>query len=200
LKWRGRKQGGMTMREYVTQATVRASIERIELSARTFYEFTELVKKYDELDKKVQSAYGKTVWSTDSKEQFDWNAYSAKTAEKSEDILQILFSCICQMHNLIEDNDLSLLIEKATYKQKEVFFSRYIQGCSPQRIAVCFETTDRNVRDLIGKMLTNIQNGLHESLSKRRENGIYLTGRETEFLDTYKPREKPKGKKGGAKK
>jgi DNA-directed RNA polymerase specialized sigma24 family protein len=190
----------MAMRKYITQAMVRESIERLELAARTVDEFKKVVELVNELDKRVQKAYEKTVWSTDCEEQFDWNAYSAKTAEKSDDFLQMLFSCICQMHNLIDDNDLSLLIEKATYKQKEVFFFRYIRGCSPQRIAECFSMTDRNVRDMTGKMLTNIQNGLYESLTKRRENGRYLTSREAEFLDTYEPKQKHKGKKGGAKK
>jgi DNA-directed RNA polymerase specialized sigma24 family protein len=189
----------MAMRKYVTQAVLRGSIERLELAARTGSEFTELVDYYDQLDEKKQAAYEKTVWSTDSK-QFDWNAFSAGAAESRGDILQMLSACICQMHNLVEDNDLSLLIEKSTFKQKEVFFFHHIRGCSPQRIAVCFEMTDRNVRDLIGKMLTNIQNGLHESLAKRRENGIYLTGRETAFLDTYEPKQKQTRKKGGAEK
>jgi DNA-directed RNA polymerase specialized sigma24 family protein len=189
----------MVMRKYITQATVRGSIERLELSARTEPEFRELVYEYDELDKKVQGAYGKTVWSTDS-DKFNWNTFLAGTPEKRGDILQMLSACICQMHNLVEDNDLSRLIEKSTFKQKEVFFFHYIRGYTPQMLALYLDTTDRNVRDLIGKMLTNIQNGLHESLAKRRENGIYLTGRETAFLDTYEPKQKQKGKKGGAEK
>ncbi len=187
------------MRKYVTQAVLRESIERLELAARTEPEFKELVYEYDELDKRVQGAYGKTVWSTDS-DKFDWNAFLAGTPEKQGDILQMLFACICKMHNLVEDYDISCLIEKSTFKQKEVFFFHYIRGLSPQTLAEYLNTTDRNVRDLIGKMLTNIQNGLHESLTKRRENGIYLTGRETAFLDTYEPKQKQKGKKGGAKK
>lgn len=187
------------MRKYITQATLRGSVERLELAARTGSEFTELVDLYDRLDERKQAAYEKTVWSTDS-DQFDWNAFSAGTAESRGDILQMLFSCICQMHNLVEDGVLSRLIEKATFKQKEVFFFRYIRGCSPQTIAACLDMTDRNVCGLTGKMLTNIQNGLYESLAGRRENGLYLTGREAAFLDTYKPKQKQKGKKGGAKK
>lgn len=187
------------MRKYVTQAVVRGSIERLELSARTESEFMKLVDDYDELDKKVQGAYGKTVWSTDS-DKFDWNAFLAGTPEKRGDILQMLFACICQMHNLVEDNDLSRLIEKSTFKQKKVFFFHYIRGLPPQAIAVYLDTTDRNVRDLMGKMLTNIRDGLYESLTKRRDNGVYLTGREAAFLDTYEPKQKQKGKKGGAEK
>ncbi len=190
------------MRKYVTQAEVRESIERlVDITqavehesferlgdaARNNDEFNELVKKMDELDEKVQDAYGKTVWSTDN-EKFNWDAYSAKAPDTSRDILQILFCCICQMHHLIEDKDISLLIEKATNKQKEVFFLRYIRYCSPQTIAELLNVTDRNVRDLIDKMLTKIQDGLYDALMNRRGNNIHLTKREAAFLNTYKPK------------
>jgi DNA-directed RNA polymerase specialized sigma24 family protein len=177
------------MRKYITQATVRGSIERLEEAARTVDDFTELVELFDRLDARVQAAYEKTVWSTDNK-HFNWNAYSANVTDLYGDALQIIYACICQMHNLVDDDDLSLLIEKATYKQKEVFFLRYIRGCSPQRIAFCLEMTDRNVRDMIGKMLTKIQNGMFDCLTGRRDNNIPLTNMETDFLNIYRPKQK----------
>ena len=185
----------MAMRKYLTQAMVRGAIERLEEAARTAQEFAEVVELLDKLEARVQAAYEKTVWSTDSR-QFSWNLFSAKSSEKSQDILQTLFTCICQMHNLVEDDELSILIEKAPYKQKVVFFFRFIRGCSPQKIASCLGVTDRNVRDMTAKMLTKIQNGLYNSLAGKRDENIPLTGREMEFLDTYKPKQNKKAVRG----
>ena len=169
----------MAMRKYMTQALVRESIARIEEAARTDKEFEELIDLWDELGKKIQEAFEKTVWSTDS-EQFNWHLFSVSMQQK--DILYMLFHCICQMHNLIEDDDLSRLFENATDKQKEVFFLRFIRGCTPQKIAACLDVTDRNVRDLINKMMANIRKGFYIILKNRQIDEKPLLTYQVEFL------------------
>jgi len=144
---------------------IRESIERLELAARTVDEFEIVVGWWDKLDEKIQEAFEKTVWSTDNN-KFDWNKFSATI--RQADLLHILFHCICQMHNLIEDDELSALFEKATDKQKRIFFLRVIRGCSPQKIAACLEMTDRNVRDMENKMLAKIRKEFYLILKKRQ--------------------------------
>ena len=169
------------MQKYITQALVRESIARIEEAARTDEEFEELIGLWDKLDEKVQKAFEKTVWSTDS-EQFNWYLFSASMRQK--DILYTLFHCICQMYNLIEDDDLSRLFENATDKQKEVFFLRFIRGCTPQKIAECLGVTDRNVRDLTNKMMANIRKGFYIVLKKRQAEDKPLLTYQMEFIQT----------------
>ena len=190
----------VAVRKYMTQALVRESIARIEEAARTDKEFKELIDLWDELDEKVQKAFEKTVWSTDS-EQFNWHLFSASMRQK--DILYALFHCICQIHNLIEDDDLARLFESATDKQKEVFFLRFIRGCTPQKIAVCLGVTDRNVRDLTNKMIDNIRKGFYIILKKRQEDEKplltyqveFLQSIDTEDIDNNKGKSKGKAKK-----
>jgi DNA-directed RNA polymerase specialized sigma24 family protein len=167
------------MRKYLTQAMVRESIERLEVAARTVEEFETVVDWWDKLDKKIQEAFEKTVWSTDS-EKFNWNKHSANI--RQADISHILFHCFCQMHNLIEDDDLARLFEKATDKQKEIFFLRVVRGCTPQKIAVCLEMTDRNVRDMENRMIRNIKKGFYIILKKRQDEKILLRKHELEFI------------------
>jgi DNA-directed RNA polymerase specialized sigma24 family protein len=168
-----------TERKYMTQALVRESIARIEDAARTDEDFDELIIEWNNLDKKVQEAYEKTVWSTDS-DKFNWYLFSASKGQK--DIMYTFFHCICQMHNLIEDDDLARLFEKATDKQKEVFFLRFMRGCKPQKIAECLGVTDRNVRDLTNKMTDNIRKGFYIVLKKRQAEDKPLLTYQTEFL------------------
>jgi len=168
------------MRKYLTQAMVRESIERLEDAARTVEEFEEVVVWWDKLDKRVQEAFEKTVWSTDN-DKFDWNKCAANMNQA--DISYLLYQCICQMHNLIEDDDLSRLFDKATDKQKRILYLRIIRGCTPQKIAVCLEMTDRNVRDMEKKMTENIRKGFYIVLKKRQEGKTWLRKHEIDFIN-----------------
>jgi DNA-directed RNA polymerase specialized sigma24 family protein len=167
------------MRKYLTQAMVRESIERLEEAARTDEEFEVVVDWWDKLDKKIQEAFEKTIWSTDNN-KFDWNKYSATI--KQADISHMLFHCVCQMHNLIEDDDFAQLFEKATDKQKEILFLRVVRGCTPQKIAACLEMTDRNVRDMENRIIGKIKKGFYIILKKRQDKKIKLRKHELEFI------------------
>ena len=79
-------------------------------------------------------------------------------------------------------SDLSRLIEKATDKQKAVFFPRVIKNCTPQKIALCHGMTDRNVRDIVDRMISNIRKGMYEVLKKRQAEGVPLTLEHKVFL------------------
>ena len=87
------------------------------------------------------------------------------------------------MHNLTDDSDLSRLINKATEKQKAVFFPRVIKGCTPQKIALCHGMTDRNVRDITDRMVSKIRKGMYEALKKRQAEGISMTIQQRDFLN-----------------
>lgn len=176
------------MQTYLTQGLINESINRLADAARTVYEFEEIVTLLDALDKRKQEAYNKKMKRFEG-DTFDWFCYR-NTRLYEGDILSLIFTCVCQMHNLIEDNEVAELINKATDKQKRIFFLRVFRGCSPQQIAACLDITDRNVRDMTNKMVAKVQKGLFDLLSKRHENKIPLTSRESEFLDTYKSKKK----------
>jgi len=180
------------MQKYLTQALINESINRLADAARTVNEFEGIVTWLDVLDEHKQEAYYKKMKQFDG-DVFDWLCYR-NTGLYEGDILSLLHTCVCQMHNLLEDDEVSALVNKATDKQKNIFFLRVFRGCSPQQIAACLGMTDRNVRDLTDKMVAKIQKGLFDLLMKRQEDKVTLTGRETEFLDTYNA--KPKQKDG----
>jgi DNA-directed RNA polymerase specialized sigma24 family protein len=182
---------GAAMRKYLTQAMLSESISRLEDAARTQVEFENVVVWWDKRDKKIQDALDKKILSI-AHTTFDIGLYrSGDYRMKSmfsgrnqyhEDFLNPLFCCTCQMHNLTEDIDLSRLINKATDKQKAVFFSRIIRCCTPQNIALCHSMTDRNVRDIVDRMVSKIRKSMYEVLKKRQTEGVSLILEHKAFL------------------
>jgi len=86
------------------------------------------------------------------------------------------------MHNLTEDADLSRLLEKATDKQKAVFFPRVIKNCTPQKIALCHGMTDRNVRNIVDRTISKIRKGIYEVLKIRQAESGSFTLEQKTFL------------------
>ena len=170
------------MRKYLTQGLINESINRLADAARTVDEFAEVVTWFDVLDEHKQEAYNKQMKQF-GEDVFDWLCYR-NTGLYEGDILSLLFTCVCQMHNLIEDDEVSKLVNRATDKQKHIFFLRVFRDCSPQQIASCLDMTN--------KMIAKIQKDLFDLLSKRQENKIILTSRESKFLDIYSLKSKQK--------
>jgi len=179
------------MRKYLTQAMLAESISRLEDAARTKAEFDNVIELWDERDKKKKDAYDKKMMPL-ANETFDIGVFKKgshrMTSQFSgrnhyyEDFLTPLYCCICQMHNLTEDSDLSRLIDKATNKQKAVFFPRVIKNCTPQKIALCHGMTDRNVRDIFDRTVSKIRKGMYEVLKRRQAENISLTLEHKAFL------------------
>jgi DNA-directed RNA polymerase specialized sigma24 family protein len=179
------------MRKYLTQAMLTESISRLEDAARTQAEFENVIEWWDKLDKNKKDALDKKVLSI-AHATFDIGLYRKGDYKKKsvfggrnhyhEDFLNPLCCCICQMHNLTDDSDLSRMINKATDKQKAVFFPRVIKNCTPQKIAQCHGMTDRNVRDIVDRTITKIRKGMYEVLKRRQTEGVSLTSEHKAFL------------------
>jgi DNA-directed RNA polymerase specialized sigma24 family protein len=185
-------RAGGIMRKYLTQAMIVESISRLEDAARTQAQFEDIIEWWDKLDKRIKDALDKEVLSV-ANATFDIGLYRKGDYRKKsvfngrnhyhEDFLDTLYCCICQMHNLTDDADLSRLINKATDKQKAVFFPKVINGCTPQKIALCHGMTDRNVRDITDRMVSKIRKGMYEVLKGRQADGVSMTIQQRDFLN-----------------
>ena len=150
-----------------------------------------MVSWWDKRDKKIQDALDKKVRPV-ANATFDIGMYKTGDHRNKnlfgernhyfEDFLNIIFCCVCRMHDLTDDGDLSRLLKKATDKQKAVFFPRIIKGCTPQKIALCHGMTDRNVRDIVGRTVSKIRQGMYEALKQRQAAGLPLTIQQRDFL------------------
>ena len=124
-----------------------------------------------------------------SDEMFDWNI------RDDDNFIDLIYRNPRDMYQLVEDADLSRLIEASTDKQKAVFFPFALKGCSTTQISICHCMTDRNVRKLCGLMKENIRKKFAVILQKRIEAGEPLTIEQRQFLADYKPKLKDKIKK-----
>ena len=167
----------------------REALTRLEESARTEKEFENVGKWWDKRDsnRERRERYYEQLIDND---MFDWNF--EEWVRYEEDLISVIFMCPCEMHLLTYDHDVSLLINKATAKQKAVFFPRYMLGCSTTKISKCHDMSDRNARKLTDKMIENVQKGLYEVLVKRSEAKESLSLRQRLFLDAYSVKGKSK--------
>ncbi|MCL1882332.1 MAG: hypothetical protein FWF81_01075 [Defluviitaleaceae bacterium] len=183
------------MQKQLVRDLKREALLRLEESARTEDDFLCVLKQWDRLDKNriARENYYEQLISSD---MFDWSIFDEEAKMRDEnDFFPLMFSCICKMHELIEDEDISRLLNAATEKQKRVFFPRVIKGFTTTKIAHCHGITDRNVRKLLDVMLNKLRHNLYEALQKRHETEPQTaTLREKNFLANYNY--VPKNKKG----
>ena len=183
------------MQDYLVHRVKQEGLIRLEEAARTEEQFSRVVKRWDEIYKERLRKERKKE-ALLSSDMFDWSEFDAVDGMRNEDdFFTWMFCCICQMHELMDDPDIYRLLNKATDKQKAVFFPRVIKRCTTAKIAECHNMTDRNVRKLIDLMLENIRHGLYEALTERHKIAPNTaTLREKEFLTNYKytPKEKKK--------
>ena len=164
----------------------REGLIRMEEAARTEHDFQRVVMRWDEIYKERLKKESKKE-ALLSSDMFDWSDFDNESRMRDEDdLFTWMFCCICKMHELMDDPDVYRLLNKATDKQKAVFFPRIVKNCTTQNIAQCYGMTDRNVRKLIDLMIDNIRHGLYEALTERHKNNPQkATLRELRFLATY---------------
>ena len=173
--------------EKLRRDIVREGLIRLEEAARSESDFTEVIEMWDRFDsnrERRERYHERTIHD----KMFDWNIFNSGNCP-ADNILDLIYLNVDEMHNIASDPDISRLIKNATDKQKAVFFPRIFVGCSTSKIACCHCMTDRNVRKLIDTMLNNIRNELFVILKKRSE----LTLQQRRFLNTYKPKKKRGG-------
>jgi hypothetical protein len=186
------------LQELLIQKLAIAGLDRLESAARTEDDFTFVIKRWDELQKRRERKDNQEKGFLLSDEMFDWSIFEGETKMRGEDdILSMIFCCPCQMHELMDDPDLSRLINKATDKQKAVFFPMFFKECKDPKIAkavqiaICHNMTERNVRKLIDLMVGNIRIGYYEALKQRYDaDPLSLSKEAKNFLANYIPKEK----------
>jgi hypothetical protein len=183
------------MRKQLVRDLKREGLARLEESARTEYDFEPVIKRWDQLDanRKAREEYNETLMSGD---MFDWSVFDEEDNMRTKgDFFPLIFPCACKIHELVDDPDISRLLNKATEKQKMVFFPRVLKGCTTKKIARCYDMTDRNVRKLIDLMLDNLRRDLYHALKNRyKTDSSKATLREKVFLANYIPKKKGKEK------
>ena len=108
--------------------------------------------------------------------------------------LDIIFSCLYELHELTSNRFLSKLFFTLSDEQKEVLYYLFVKQYSTTRLAAIRGQSDRNIRKLRMTIQKKLQKRMYEHLSEKLENDHGLTLREREFMEEYEALLQTRGK------
>ena len=186
-------------KEKLKRELEREALARIEDAARTPEDFENVTKWWDRLDanRERKERYYEIGCEIKDEPQ-EWEDPQAgaifppavyeplPTAGDDGDFIDTLFNCPYEMHELVEDADLSELIHKLSENHKEVLFYSAVHLYDCAWIAALRGQSDRNIRKVRALLVYNLQRKLLERLNLREQRSLSLTTTERAFLEARK--------------
>ena len=99
--------------------------------------------------------------------------------------LDIIFSCLYELHELTSNRFLSKLFFTLSDEQKEVLYYLFVKQYSTARLATLRGQSDRNIRKLRMTIHKKLQRAFYQHLQEKQEAGGSLTLREQEFFRVF---------------
>lgn len=171
------------------------ALKRLEDSARTLRDYENLVAWYDRLDanRERRERYHELSRSGDdvpldygaSANELYFPDYLNHVLEKQirkGDFLDAIFNCPYDIHELVTDDDLCMILRELNEDHKELLYLCAIRLFSSTKIAAIRGQSDRNIRKVRGTMLKKIRKKLLAALTEKVQNQQPLTLLEKEFL------------------
>ena len=171
------------------------ALKRLEDSARTLKDYENLVVWYDRLDANRQrkERYHELYRSGDDV-PLDYGAAEdalcfpdtlndvLKRQERKGDFIDTIFYCPYDIHELVTDADMSVILRELNEDHKFLLFLSALRQYSSAKIAAIRGQSDRNIRKLRNTMLKKIRKKLLAALTEKVQAQQPLTLLEKEFL------------------
>ena len=171
------------------------ALKRLEDSARTLKDYENLVAWYDRLDANRQrkERYHELYRSGDDV-PLDYGASEdafcfpdtlndvLKRQERKGDFIDSIFYCPYDIHELVTDADMSVILRELNEDHKFLLFLSALRQYSSVKIAAIRGQSDRNIRKVRNTMLKKIRKKLLASLIEKVQAQQLLTLLEKEFL------------------
>ena len=173
--------------------TAREALTRMEDAARTKSDFDEVIEMWDKLEQnEVRRVSNHEIPRGDI--PLEWGmAEDGVTFPRPEstavrqaqrgDFLDMIYDCPFEMHELVEDPDISMLISQMKEDHKEILYYQAIRRYSCVRIAAMRGQTDRNIRKARAILLKKLREELKKRLERRKKHGQPLTVAQRKFLE-----------------
>jgi len=172
------------------------ALERLESSARTEDDFKNVVSHWDRLDSnRERKEHYHEVGRGDV--PLDWEAAPDpiliphrnnkpiwKQIRKGE-FLDAIYHCPFEMHEMIEDANLSEIIKELKPEHKELLFYLIIKQLSTVQIGAIRGQSDRNIRKVWKTVEKKIRKAYYAILLDRTTHNIPLSERERTFLEEF---------------
>ena len=172
------------------------ALKRLEDSARTIWDFENLVAWYDRLNANHQrkERYHELFRGGDDVPLDYWAAegglYFPDTLndvlsklERKGDFIDSIFYCPYDIHELVTEEYLSKILWELNAEHKELLFLCAVRLFSSTRIAKIRNQSDRNIRKVRGTMLKKIRKKLLPALLDKAEKQQPMTLLEKDFLE-----------------
>jgi len=171
------------------------ALKRLEDSARTLKDYENLVAWYDRLDANRQrrERYHELFRSGDDV-PLDYGASEdavcfpdtlndvLKRQERKGDFIDSIFYCPYDIHELVTDADMSVILRELNEDHKFLLFLSALRQYSSAKIAAIRGQSDRNIRKVRNTMLKKIRKKLLAALAEKVQAQQPLTLLEKEFL------------------
>lgn len=185
------------VREKLKRELEREALTRLEDAARTPGDFEKVVVWWNRLDENRERKERDHEVGRDHT-LLEWKAAKDgviipnsrldvfwREAMKG-DFLDIIHNCPYEMHELVEDADISELIQKLPENHKEILYYSAVRLYDCARIAAIRGQSDRNIRKLRTLLVSNLQKRLLEKLEVRAQKGLSMTTTQRAFLAAHK--------------
>ncbi len=170
----------------------REALLRMEEAARTVKDFENVTEMWDKLAQNEVRRLGNhevsrgdipLEWgAAESDISFPRPLGSAARQAQSGNFLEIIFSCPYQMHELIEDTDVSMAIRDLNENYKEILYYHAVCLYNSGMIAQIRGQSDRNIRKVRATLLNKLRTRLLKVLTDREKRGLPMTTTQRTFL------------------
>ena len=179
------------------------AIRRLEEAARTEKDFRDVVEEWNKLDRNRErrerdheNLRGDVPLEYQAAPEPRliprWMNNPAYSQLMDGNILDTLFDCPYEMHNLTADSFVSRMVEELSEEHKEVLYFLSLRLYSTTRLAAVRGQSDRNIRKLRKTIHKKLQRQMYDHLCTKPENGLTLW--ERQFLEEYSKITRKQGK------
>lgn len=174
----------------------REALLRMEEAARTVKDFEAVTKMWDLLESnEVRRVANHEVGRGDI--PLEWGAAkdgfffprqpggAVRQAQRG-DFFEMIFSCPYEMHELIEDIDISIAVHNLKDDHKEILYYLTVRMYPCEKIAEIRNQSDRNIRKVRATLLRKLRKVLHKALVEREKTGLPMTTTQRTFLQENK--------------
>lgn len=170
----------------------REALLRMEEAARSVRDFEAVTKMWDLLESNEVRRVGNhevgrgdipLEWDA-AKDGFYFPRHPSGAARQAQmgDFFELIFSCPYEMHELVEDADVSAAVRDLKEDHKEILYYLTVRLYPCEKIAEIRGQSDRNIRKVRATLLKKLRETLHKALTEREKLGLPMTTTQRAFL------------------
>lgn len=186
--------GGLVAREKLKRELEQEALARLEDAARTADDFDAIINWWDRLDANRERRE-RDHETRRSEPLLEWGAdpdaaivpapygHAFWRQLKLGDFIEYIFDCPYELHELVEDTDISALLKNLSENHAEILYYSAVRLYTTEQIGTIRGQTDRNIRKVRATLIRSLHKYLLPKLIDREKKGLPLTTEQRRFLN-----------------